>query len=246
MSQAPWYKRFAADLMSDPFVQAMTDEQYAWYSKMLDLSWIATPQAFLPNAKDLLAKMVSKCEQNHFIEHSQIVFDRFQTSEDGLYIYHPKMLEQAEKVAKTSKIRKLAGSEGGKAKAKKRTSKRVASARNLPLDSDVDSDSDNKQVIALFISIPTKEGSDFGVTDQDVTQWATLFPKVDVRQELRSMRAWVCATTTRRKTTAGMKRFILGWLTRTNERLASAAPKPQGTGKSLIERVAEDRKAMVV
>jgi uncharacterized protein YdaU (DUF1376 family) len=143
VANAPWYKRFAADFVADPYVRAMTYEQQGWFSALLDLSWIHTPQAYLPNDKQMLSKCLGLLEQNsqqHFIDNCGDVLGRFQTTQDGRFIYHPKMLEQAVKMGKVSESRADAGRKGGQVSAKQLLSKPEANAKQLPVDSDVDSD----------------------------------------------------------------------------------------------------------
>lgn len=66
------------------------------------------------------------------------------------------------------------------------------------------------------------------------------FPKLDVLAECRAALAWVKANPHGRKTAAGMRRFLTGWLTRSNDR-----PRPPSTGyqngarrpQSVLERI---------
>lgn len=141
MSHAPWYKRYAADFVSDPYVQAMTAEQYGWFSAALDLMWIHTPQGYLPNDKQLLCKMIGRCTEEHFIEHCDIVLNRFKVTDDGIWLYHPHMLEQASDVTELSEKRAEAGKRGGKKNAR---SNCKAIAKQLPTDLDIDTDKEIK------------------------------------------------------------------------------------------------------
>lgn len=79
------------------------------------------------------------------------------------------------------------------------------------------------------ISMPLNDGSEFPVLDNDVKKWEKLYPAVDVMQELRNMRGWLMSNPTRRKTKAGIKRFITGWLAKEQNKGRSApmraAPK---------------------
>ena len=52
----------------------------------------------------------------------------------------------------------------------------------------------------------------YPITQQDVDDWQTLFPAVDVLGELRKMVAWAEANPTRRKTDKGIRRFVVAWL----------------------------------
>ena len=79
------------------------------------------------------------------------------------------------------------------------------------------------------ISMPLNDGSEFPVLDNDVKEWEKLYPAVDVMQELRNMRGWLMSNPTRRKTKAGIKRFVTGWLAKEQNKGRSApmraAPK---------------------
>jgi hypothetical protein len=66
-----------------------------------------------------------------------------------------------------------------------------------------------------FIALPTnKAGEEFSVMPPQVDEFHELYPAVDVRQALRSMRGWLLSNPKERKTLKGMARFINGWLER--------------------------------
>ena len=48
----------------------------------------------------------------------------------------------------------------------------------------------------------------------DVIQWGRTYPEVNVDQELMAMESWLDANPTKRKTKAGIKRFVNSWLSR--------------------------------
>ncbi len=70
---------------------------------------------------------------------------------------------------------------------------------------------------ALFIELSLNDGSLFEVSDSDVQEWSKLYPAVDIKQELRKMKGWLDANPTRRKTRRGVKRFVVNWLSRTQD-----------------------------
>lgn len=74
------------------------------------------------------------------------------------------------------------------------------------------------------IELTLNTGEPYGVCREDVDRWVTLFPAVDVMQELRNMCAWLDGNPSRRKTASGIKRFITSWLSRTQN---SAKPKSE-------------------
>jgi len=57
-----------------------------------------------------------------------------------------------------------------------------------------------------------KDNTMYGITDAMITEWSSLYPAVDIMQELRNMCGWLKANSNRRKTKAGINRFINGWL----------------------------------
>ena len=83
------------------------------------------------------------------------------------------------------------------------------------------------------IQIPLNDGSVFPVTQDDINNWQELYPAVDVTQELRKMKGWCEANPTRKKTKAGVKRFINGWLAKEQDR-------GRGTGARQSNRTAFD------
>ncbi len=61
-----------------------------------------------------------------------------------------------------------------------------------------------------------KDGSDFEPEQSDIIQWQRCFPHCDVHAELAAMESWCDANPKKRKTPAGVKRFINAWLKRAN------------------------------
>ena len=56
------------------------------------------------------------------------------------------------------------------------------------------------------------DGSLFGFTKEQIEEWKTLYPAVDVEQAMRNMQAWCKANPSRRKTKNGVMRFVTNWL----------------------------------
>lgn len=76
----------------------------------------------------------------------------------------------------------------------------------------------------VCIRLPVTGGDDEPVLESELADWSHAFPAVDVRQHLRSMRAWLIANPTRKKTRRGVRRFIVSWLER--EQNKGIAPPP--------------------
>lgn len=63
-----------------------------------------------------------------------------------------------------------------------------------------------------LIGLPLNDGTEHEVTEEDLAEYAQLYPAVDVMQQLRNMRGWLMANPQRRKTKRGIKAFISTWL----------------------------------
>lgn len=68
------------------------------------------------------------------------------------------------------------------------------------------------------ISLPLNDSTEHLIYQNDINEWAALYPSVDVIQELRKMRGWLMANPDRRKTKRGISRFINNWLSREQDK----------------------------
>ena len=58
----------------------------------------------------------------------------------------------------------------------------------------------------------------YKVTEQELQEWRSLYPAVDVEQQLRAMQGWSDANPKQRKTRSGVRRFITAWLSKEQNR----------------------------
>lgn len=79
------------------------------------------------------------------------------------------------------------------------------------------------------ISLPLNDGTLHGVTVSEVKKYRELYPAVDVMQELRNMVGWLDGNPSKRKTKAGVRRFINGWLSREQDRGRPGQPQQPQT-----------------
>ncbi len=79
------------------------------------------------------------------------------------------------------------------------------------------------------ILLPLNDKSEYPVMEADVREWEDLYPAVDVRQQLRSMRGWILSNPTKAKTKTGIKKFINSWLSKEQN---SAGQSSGRTGNS--------------
>lgn len=75
---------------------------------------------------------------------------------------------------------------------------------------------EKKEVIAVAM-IPLENGSEHPVTEAEIAEYRTAYPRIDVVSELRKVRAWCMANPSKRKTARGVARFLNSWLDRANK-----------------------------
>lgn len=82
----------------------------------------------------------------------------------------------------------------------------------------------NDQVAIL---LPLNTGEGYPVTCAFADQMRSLYPAVDVSQELRAMCGWLIGNPTKRKTKRGITRFITSWLSRCQDKGGSSGLSTQ-------------------
>ena len=75
-------------------------------------------------------------------------------------------------------------------------------------------------------SLPLNTGEEYPIFEEQIENWQSLYPAVNIIQELRGMRGWLEANPAKRKTKSGINRFINGWLAREQNRGPQSDWKP--------------------
>ena len=76
--------------------------------------------------------------------------------------------------------------------------------------------------------LPALQNQTVPISQSDIAEWSEAFPAVDIRQQLGAMKAWLNANSKNRKTASGMKRFIVSWLSREQNRGGSIRSETRG------------------
>ena len=76
------------------------------------------------------------------------------------------------------------------------------------------------------VELPLNDGDIYPVTQEQAAEWGSLYPAVDVMQQLRAMKGWLNANPAKRKTRRGILRFANGWLSREQDRGRGEPAKP--------------------
>ena len=72
------------------------------------------------------------------------------------------------------------------------------------------------------------DGTSYEITENDVENFQQLYPGINVRQEIRNITGWCLSNPKNRKTRSGAKRFLNGWLSRSQN---SARPEKKTGAK---------------
>ncbi|RVK60582.1 DUF1376 domain-containing protein [Sinorhizobium meliloti] len=242
MSERPFMQLYVSDFIGDTL--HLSTEQIGAYMLLLMAMWNAGGR--LPNDDAKLARVVRMSVKKwKAIEADLLGFFDIIDSE----IYHNRLTKELQKSERKSQSRADAGAKGGSAKALKDKEARLANATDLPrhspdtitrentssLRSDFCPESEKSAPASpTVIGLPTVNGDMVSISEADVAEWSEAFPAVNVRRQLAAMRSWLNANPKNRKTSKGMKRFVVSWLTRDQDRgggrqhpQAQSPPRPQ-------------------
>ena len=90
------------------------------------------------------------------------------------------------------------------------------------------------------ITLTLNDKSEFPVFEEQIHQWAELYPAVDIMQQLRGMKGWLYANPAKRKTKAGIMRFINSWLAKEQDRGGDGKRAPPKTSRNLFHEYAAE------
>jgi hypothetical protein len=67
-------------------------------------------------------------------------------------------------------------------------------------------------------ALPLVDGTEFLISVKQIHEWSRAYPAVNVRGEISRMKCWFEANPTRRKTSKGIARAIVSWLSRAQDK----------------------------
>jgi len=79
--------------------------------------------------------------------------------------------------------------------------------------------------------IPLSNGKEFEITSDLISEWQKAYPKIDIIQELKEIRAWNLSNPAKRKTPSGIKRHINAWLKTEQEKIQTLTNQKRKSGK---------------
>lgn len=76
---------------------------------------------------------------------------------------------------------------------------------------------------ATVLTVPLRQRKKREITENELDEWQTNYPTVDVRQEIRQLIAWNQANPDRQKTKRGINRHIQGWLAHAQQKQSNSS-----------------------
>jgi hypothetical protein len=67
-------------------------------------------------------------------------------------------------------------------------------------------------------TLPLVDGTDYEISKSDIREWMSAYPGIVVRTELAAFKSWLNANPTRKKTPKGIRRAIVSWLSRAQDK----------------------------
>lgn len=222
----PYYRWHWRDYRANRKVQRMTYIERGLYRELLDECWA---EGFIPDDLDALAEICA-CPKQVLEDCWPKLRACFVEASPGTLI-NPRMDRERTETDTQRASKAVAGALGGRARAKAEGKQvlpvveqelstcHIAVARAGAGAGAVQEQASCAEPCGStpappVITLPLNDGSQFPIPQELLSEWSSLFPAVQVMQELRNMRAWLDANPTRRKTKNGIKRFIVGWLSK--------------------------------
>lgn len=94
----------------------------------------------------------------------------------------------------------------------------------------------------VAITFTLNDKSEFEITEDQVSEYESLYPGIDVMQELRKIKGWSTSNSKNRKTRKGAARFVNAWLSRAQDHSSS---RGNGNGTSTHESGGPRRQSSV-
>lgn len=231
MSNRAWMPLHIADYLAD--TGHLTSTEHGAYLLMIMHYW---QNGSLPENERVIAR-IAKLSTEQWEESRDILAMLF-----GPGWSHKRIDAELSKADEIIEKRRAAA-EARYSKGKKETSdanamhmqSRSSDTGALPTTSDLSSlrsdicpePEKSAPALSTIIELPATKNDVVPISEADLLEWASAFPAVDVPQQLRSMRQWLIANPSNRKTAKGMKRFVVSWLGRAQDRGKPSQHQPQ-------------------
>ena len=218
----PAYQWNVVDAEGDEAFQMMGYEQQGMFRALLDHQW---REGSIPADPKLIFTLLSKLKSfNRFEKHLwPLIASKFQPTADGR-LQNTRLERYRAELEAFCETRANNGRKGGRPR-NLQVSQRKATKSSLSLTltgTNTTKEQSNRRSAtsaepsATWLEFPVvgMGGSEWALTERQITEWQTAFPNLDIKAEAQKALAWVKANDGRRKTGKGMPGFLVGWLNR--------------------------------
>ena len=207
--KAPSYQRYPQDFEASPDYQMMTLQECGAYNRLLDISWLSTPQCYLPRDTQKLALLL-RISHEDFLKLWNVIAKKFRVKGD--MIFNPRLLKERVKQRKRYRQAKQNGKLGGRPPKTREVSgeitrpvsqmKAIPETGTKPLSSSSSSSSSIEEkekplALAAFLrdSIKRRDPTAKAGKQEDLSGWAQdidLLIRIDKRsiEEIREVITW--------------------------------------------------------
>jgi len=242
MANQPWFKFYAADYLLDADVDNMPPEAEGLLVRMWTVCHL---EGSCPDNPEELARKIRRPLQ-YVVQCKPHCQPFFELQDSRLYsrrMQEEKLRsERASKNASQRYNQKTCanGSVNGNANGSANCPTQSQSQSQSQIENKYScSESSSEQAVPaeeLAGKFPLNDGTKFPITIADLKVWQEAYPAVDVRQELKKLKAWFISNRNRRKTRSGIKRFVNSWLSREQDKF-HRGDRPNGKGERPKESV---------
>ena len=231
MASLPYMQLYVADYLAD--TMHLTVEQHGAYLLLIMNYWQTGKP--LPD-NDQRLQCICKASAEQWQELRPAIEEFFIIR--GGYWYHNRIEDDLEKVrSKSESARKAAQKRHQPSPDEQAQCERSANAEQADIrtpshtDTDTDTDTDTEEdtdketdsssppgdspsAEEAARKFPLKDNSLFELDENYVTELKAAHPQMSIENELRRARLWLISNPGKRKTKAGMKRFLTAWMNR--------------------------------
>lgn len=198
LERLPWFRCYPADYLLD--TMSLTMEQHGAY-------WLLITHYYwngeIPSEVNDIYALV-RADNDERKAAVDTVLHRYFVKQDGKFT-HSRIERELEKLGSMLRNQSKAGKASALARAPKA---HKGNGATKPTQDDS----------PIIEHIPLNTGEEWPAHKSFADEMQRLYPVVDVPLTLKEIRAWCIANPTKRKTQAGVKRFINGWLSREQNR----------------------------
>jgi uncharacterized protein YdaU (DUF1376 family) len=224
--KAPAFQFYPKQWLGDDKVLAMDWDARAMHMHLMCIAWQQTPPCTLPDDDDMIRRWLGNPKKWKLLKNQILSAWKM---DDGRWV-QSGLLEQFKKQDAYRESRKSGANArwGNDAHASSdgcitdalHSSSSSSSSSVIPYETPNGVSCLELEIppVEVLVYLPLNDKSEFGITEKMVNEWKVLYPSVDILQQCRSMKGWCISHPRQLKTRTGIMKFIMGWLSREQDK----------------------------